>query len=64
MAQLLTGIDSRAVTVSRQELLDSIDEAWQAADEAWKVGEGEQVILEEVMETACRFVQALTAKSP
>jgi hypothetical protein len=49
----------QAVTVSRQELLDSIFEVWQAADEAWKVGEGEQTIPEEVMEAACRLVQAL-----
>lgn len=49
----------QAVTVSRQELLDTIFEIWQAADEAWKVGEDEHVIQEEVMETACRFVQAL-----
>ena len=49
----------QAVTVSRQDLLDSIFEVWQAADEDWKVVDGEQVISEYVMETACRFVQAL-----
>ena len=49
----------QAVTVSRQELLDSIIEVWQAADEDWKVSDGDQIIQEEVMKTACRFVQAL-----
>lgn len=49
----------QAVTVSRQELLDSILEVWQAADEGWKVAKGEQAISENVMETAYRFVQVL-----
>jgi len=49
----------QAVTLSRQELLDSIFEVWQAADEDWKVDEGERVISENVVETACRFVQAI-----
>ncbi len=49
----------QAFTVSRQDSLDSIFEVWQAADEEWKVVEGEQVISENVMETACRFVQTL-----
>jgi hypothetical protein len=54
----------QAVTVSRHDSLDSIFEVWQAADEEWKVVEGEQVISENVMETACRFVQTLPLGFP
>ncbi len=54
----------QAVTVSRQGVLDSIFAAWQDADETWKLSEGEQVIREEVRETACHFVQALPIGCP
>ncbi len=54
----------QAVTVSRQELLDSLFETWRSANETWKVGEDEQIIEEDVMETALRLIQSLPLGTP
>ena len=48
-----------SATLSRQQTLAEVFHAFREADEGWKVSEGDNPISEEVVETACRFVESL-----
>lgn len=67
LQQTQRGIDSRckyAVTLSRQEVMDAVWEAWQATEEGWKSADEETAISKEVRDTAIRFVEALPLGFP
>lgn len=67
LEQALRRIEKRcesAVTLSRQEALDSVWEAWLATEGGWKLSDDETAITEEVRNTAIRFVEALPLGFP
>lgn len=53
-----------SVTLSRHEAIERVFEAYRDADESWKLATGEAPVSEEVMETACRFLEALPLGVP
>lgn len=53
-----------SVILSRQQAIDAVFEAWQQANEGWRVSKHEPVISEDVMETACRFIESLPLGTP
>lgn len=67
LQQTQRGIELRckyAVTLSRQEAMDAVWEAWQATEEGWKSADDETAISKEVRDTAIRFVEALPLGFP
>ena len=67
LEQTQRGIEKRckfAVTLSRQEALDAVWEAWQATEEGWRISDDEMAISREVRDTAIRFVEALPLGFP
>ncbi len=67
LEQTQRGIEKRcefAVTLSRQDALDAIWEAWQATEDGWRISDEETVIIREVRDTAIRFVEALPLGFP
>lgn len=67
LEQTQRGIDSRckyAVTLSRQDALDAVWEAWQTTEDGWKATDNETAISQEVRDTAIRFVEALPLGFP
>ncbi len=55
---------NNAVTLSRNDAIEAVFEAWQAADEDWKVNADEVTVTEEVKDTAIRFIQNLPLGFP
>ncbi|HMO16193.1 MAG TPA: hypothetical protein PKD64_19380 [Pirellulaceae bacterium] len=55
---------NNAVTLSRNEAVEAVFEAWQATDEDWKVGPDEIAVAEEVKDAAIRFIQNLPLGFP
>jgi len=67
LEQTQRGIEKRcefAVTLSRQDALDAIWEAWQATEDGWRISDEETVIIREVRDTAIRLVEALPLGFP
>jgi hypothetical protein len=55
---------NQAVTLSRNEAIESAFGAWQATEEAWKLNEDEIAISEEVRDTTTQFIEALPLGFP
>lgn len=53
-----------SVTLSRNEAMEAIFDAWQSKDEAWKLSADEVGISDEVKDTAIRFIQNLPLGFP
>lgn len=55
---------NNAVTLSCSDAIEAVFEAWQSTDEAWKLGDDEVAIFDEVKDTAIRFIQNLPLGFP
>jgi hypothetical protein len=55
---------NNAVTLSRNDAIEAIFEAWQATDEDWKVNADEVAVSQEAKDTADRFIQNLPLGFP
>ena len=67
LEQTQRGIERRcdfAVTLSRQEAMDAIWEAWQATEQGWRIADDEAAITSEVRDAAIRFVESLPLGFP
>lgn len=53
-----------SVTLSRNEAVEAVFEAWQSTDEAWRRPEDEAEVPEQVKDTAIRFIENLPLGFP
>ena len=53
-----------SVTLSRNEAMEAVFDAWQSNDEAWKLSADEVAVSEEVKDTAILFIQNLPLGFP
>ncbi|MFM7516788.1 MAG: hypothetical protein ACKO3V_07590 [Pirellula sp.] len=53
-----------AVTLSRNDAIEAVFDAWQATDQVWKLGTDEVAVPDEVKDTAIRFIENLPLAFP
>lgn len=55
---------NNSVTLSRNDAIEAIFEAWQSTDESWKLNDDEIAVSADVKNTAVRFIQNLPLGYP
>lgn len=55
---------NNAITLSRNDAIEAVLEAWHATDEDWKLNTDEAAVTEEVKDTAIRFIRNLPLGFP
>ena len=53
-----------AVTLSHNDTIEAVKEAWQATDELWKLSADEVAVTDEVKDSAIRFIENLPLGFP
>jgi hypothetical protein len=55
---------NNAVTLSNNDAIEAVYEAWQATDESWKLNADEVAVSDEVKDSAIRFIENLPLGFP